>query len=265
MSKKVGIVIPLKSKQVSDNWSITSALLEQTLNSIRKQTNFNVDVVICCHEIPVISNENVDFCNIIICTLPLPILKNVEVVTHYKQIDYILDKTRKICLGLQYLKKKDVEYYYVLDADDLLHKDLISYVLNEANPNGYIIKNGYEYFVKEKRYIPKNHMDKICGSTAIIHRDHVQVPDEIMDTELWKNPWGRSSHSDMQDWFVQHAIPLKEIPYHALLYKLNHGQNASDEFRIGLKYKLKEWLKLFFQGKRMNTEIQSNFNMDILE
>jgi glycosyltransferase involved in cell wall biosynthesis len=261
MGKRVGIIIPLKSKQVSDNWVATSALLEQTLHSIRNQTSVNVEVVICCHEKPLIAAESLSGYTLIECTLPLPVLNKDEIITHYKQIDYIVDKTRKICMGLQHLKKKEVEYYFVLDADDLIHKELLSYVLKEADPNGYIITKGYEYFVREQRCIHKNHMDKICGSTAIIHKKHVQIPEELIDSELWKNPWGRLSHGDIQDWFTQNSIPLKEIPFNALLYKLNHGQNASDEFRVGIKYKIKEKVKLALQGKRIDSQIVSAFSM----
>src|SRR5690606_8310594 len=101
-----------------------------------------------------------------------------------KQIDYILDKNRKLALGLKSLSLSNVDYYMVLDADDLLHRDLVKFALDIKDPNGYILNEGYEYFIKQNKIIQRSDMANICGSTTIIHKQHISLNYEIKDSKI---------------------------------------------------------------------------------
>src|SRR5690606_30293405 len=133
----VGIIIPLKAKIVADNWQLTCQLLENTLFSLKNQTSQSFKVVVVGHDIPELSEETAQLITFSQCSFELRRVNHSGEITHYTQIDRILDKYRKIGQGLRILKKYNCQYYIVLDADDLLHKDLIKYVLQNKDRNGY--------------------------------------------------------------------------------------------------------------------------------
>jgi hypothetical protein len=254
----LGIIIPLKSKKVSENWQITSDLLYQTILSILGQTSYEYKIIVVGHEKPELPIEY----PFIECPLPLPIWDYVQdPITHYKQIDYILDKTRKISLGLQYFSSDKVDYYYVLDADDILHKTLVSYIHQINSPNGYILKLGYEYYINKKKILLRNDIEKRCGSTTILHKSLVSIPKSLQDSDVWSHPWGQISHGDMEKYFHEKKRSLYHIHFPFLLYTLNHGQNASNEFRKGWKTKTKQMLKELIYSKPISDSVKETFSL----
>lgn len=257
----LGIVIPLKSKKVSENWELTSKLLEETILSIRNQSSDAYKVVVVGHEEPVLSQESKSLIDFISCDFGFRRINHTGEINHYKQIDYILDKNRKLALGLKWLEERSSDYYMVLDADDLIHKDLVSFVVENKHQNGYIINSGYEFFVNRKKLIKRQDMANICGSTTIIHKNLFALPSEISDNTMASIPWCYLSHSHMESYFKEKGFPLRSIPFPALLYKLAHGQNASDEFRGGLKSRLKLKAKLLLKGETLRSEVYYNFGL----
>lgn len=253
----VGFIIPLKSRKVAQDWKITSHLLEQTIYSLNNQTCKDFYAVIVGHESPDLSPTAQDAVKFLASPFAIPPLKKSGNYRYHRDFDRILDKYRKIALGLSELRQEKLSYVMVLDADDLLHKDLVSYVLQKMNPNGYIIRCGYQYYSKIKRIIARTDLDKICGSTTIIHTSHVPFPEEVTADTISQIPWCYLSHADMEAHFRKHKRPLQLLPFNGLMYVVQHGQNASDEFRESPKSKLKEFLKPVLLGKQItNQEIE---------
>jgi hypothetical protein len=258
----LGFIIPLKSRKVSEDWNITSMLLNQTISSIRNQTSKDIEIIVVCHERPILSPENIKLVQFFDCDHELQRKNHIGEITHYKQIDYIQDKTMKITLGLKQMgTNQAINYYMVLDADDLIHKDLAEFVNRQHDPNGYIIKNGYEYFTTRQLIVNRKDMDKICGSTTILHRRHVTLPPVINETTIWKHPWGLFSHADMDLAFANRSHPLSCIPFPAVMYILDHGQNASIEFRGGNIKKIKKSIKLLLKARKPSPELMKFFGI----
>lgn len=260
----VGFVIPLKSKKVTSDWAVTCRLLDQTLNSLALQTCKDFRAVVVGHEKPNLSNTAWQIAEYITSPFDLPIIKGNY--KYYKDFNRISDKYHKIVTGIQFFRRENLSYLMVLDADDLIHKDLVDYVLKEKDPNGYIIKKGYQYYMKSKRLIYKQNLDKICGSTTIIHVDLVEFPEmvnneSISSLQSTSIPWGHLAHSEMEAYFQQNNKPLRIIPLPGVVYVMQHGQNASDEFRETLNSKLRERLKIFLKGKPVSCEILTNFGI----
>ncbi|HEX8546941.1 MAG TPA: glycosyltransferase family A protein [Cytophagaceae bacterium] len=257
----LGIVIPLKSKRVSDNWNLTSKLLDETLTSLRNQSLQNFKVIIVCHELPDISAENKNIAQFLQCDFELRSHKPGQEITHYKQIDYILDKNRKISYGLEAIQSRDIEYFMVLDADDLVHKDFVKYIMDTKDPNGYIVHLGYQYYTDLEKVVDRNDIDKICGSSTVLHESLVPIPSKITDESMTIIPWCFLCHSHMETHYSETKRLLHEIPFPSVLYKLGHGQNASDEFREGLLDYIKLKAKLLIKGKKATVEIKSSFGI----
>ncbi|MEA5516910.1 hypothetical protein [Nodularia sp. UHCC 0506] len=258
----LGIIIPLKAKKVSRSWEITSNLLHNTLLSLQNQSSQNYHAVVVGHDRPHLSALRHDLINFIHTEFEIPPLKKGGSYSKYSDFDRIIDKYRKIAEGYCFLESKNIQYFMVLDADDLIHKDLSKYILADCNPHGYILKAGYEYFSKAKRVIPRKKLDKICGSTTIIHANHMPKIDTVNDESLKLIPWCFLSHSQMEEYFFKKKSPLKTVPFKSLMYVLQHDDNSSDEFRSTLKAKFREQLKIFILGHHISDQVKLDFALD---
>jgi len=259
----VGYVIPLKSSRVSEDWSATSALLTGTLQSLLNQSDERYKIVVVCHERPILEEKLLSRIDIIECDFELHRKNHEGKISNYKQIDYILDKNRKLSQGLKHLSDLNASYYMVLDADDLIHTDLTKYILNTNHPNGYIIHKGYEYYAAFNTCIDRDDMDHLCGSTAIINQRQIVIPEVVTDSTMSAFPWCFLSHSDFEGFYADRNKPLLSIPFQSVMYKLGHGQNASDEFRHGIKTKIKTLLKILIRGKRLSAEQLQAFGITV--
>ncbi|GEM_PF-478876 len=257
----VGFIIPLKSKKVTPDWAVTCSLLDQTLHSLALQTCQDFRAVVVGHEKPNLSNIAWQTADYITSPFDVPPIKKAGSYKYYKEFKRILDKYRKIATGLNFLRQENISYVMVLDADDILHKNLVSYVINTKNTNGYIIRKGYQFYSKSKRLVYRQDLDKICGSTTLIHADLVPFPETVNDETISSIPWCHLSHSDMEAYFLQKNKPLKIIPFEGAMYVMQHGQNASDEFRESLRSKLREGLKILLKGKPTSANLLADFGI----
>lgn len=122
--------ITLMSRQVCADWSVTMTILQQTIRSILAQGP-DARILIACHEPPdlpahpSITNICVDF--------PLPRTKPEK----YE------DRGRKyFALGM-HLKRLGGGWLMPVDYDDLLSRNLLTYVRRHPNPNGYVFSYGW--------------------------------------------------------------------------------------------------------------------------
>ncbi|MBD2201179.1 hypothetical protein H6G33_01000 [Calothrix sp. FACHB-1219] len=255
----LGIIIPLKSKQVSKSWETVSNLLACTLQSIQNQSYQDYHAVVIGHDRPDLSAFGDHLIDFLFSEFEIPPLKKGGSYSRYSDFDRILDKYRKIALGYQFLKSRDITYFMVLDADDLIHQDLTRYIFENYNSNGFILKNGYQYFRKNQKVVNRTDLDKICGSTTIIHANHIPEIDIVNDQSLKLIPWCFLCHSQMESYFSSKGTPLKNVDFPSLMYVYQHNENCSNEFVSTLKSKFRQQLKIFIHGHYINDQIKLNF------
>lgn len=258
----VGFIIPLKAKKISNDWPFTCELLNKTLDSLRNQTNEQFHIVVVGHDKPHFSKENNAIADFLECSFDIPVKKeHTGEISHVSHISRIVDKVQKIAEGLVYLENAyRCTYYMGLDADDLLHKELVEYVMENKNPNGYLLNKGYEYHVNYAKVVYRDNMSEICGSTSLSHRDHIIIPEltDFKSVRALGIPFFES-HQQIAATYSDKGAALKEVPFPAMIYKLGHGQNVSNEFRNGFVKGLKLILKLMLKGKPLKEKMRGDF------
>jgi len=260
---RLGIVIPLKSAVASRNWKRTCGMLEGTLRSILGQTSEQWEAVVVGHEkpegVPSLDSGRVDFLSL---DLPVPPLKPGGSYLFHRDFDYILDKNRKIVRGLQGLRDREITHWFVLDADDLLHRQLVEKTVlpDEAKDQGALLNRGYLFYPDLKRQIPCDHLIQICGSTTILPSSWVEVPESLAAD--WSGvPWCRLSHADMGLLFRERQSAPNFPEERLIAYVQGYGDNCSDEFRQGLVRGFKAWLKPRLIGRRMDAGFCRDFSL----
>ena len=177
--------IPLRSQTLSEDWNQTSELLRHTIENCLAQTDENVFVVICGHEIPESAQRRFSDCrHVIFIESPLgPPKPGAEP-------DYLrLDKATKLKQIGVFCGRNWGEsgHFMALDADDLVSVDLVAHVRAAAPASGVIFTQGYVWLVNERKLFeldPRNgseSFDQACGSSAAFHFLAADFPDTVED------------------------------------------------------------------------------------
>lgn len=260
----LGIVIPLKSKRVSRQWKSVVACLEGTLNSLKNQSCDRWFAVVVGHEKPEINwGLYADKVKWVKCLKELPTLREGGDYLNYADFDRILDKYRKISLGMRFLEGEDrLTDWFVLDADDLVHRDFVRVLRELPSQAGWVVERGYLWYKDLGRWKNTDRLLQFCGSTTIIRKDLFKVPQSDHDSELKKIPWCRLNHSEMIAFLSEKlggASP--SFPLDAIAYTLSHGDNCSDEFRSSPRQKVKLWIKKRLLTKPIESEFKEKFGL----
>ncbi len=118
--------IPLISRQAARNWDVITRLFNNTLASIFNQSNGNFKVLVACHDIPTIDPSYKSKTEFLPVDAPIP-------VTNAERMS---DKGKKKQALAKRLHELGGGYLMFLDADDLVHRELVSYVLSQQHPHG---------------------------------------------------------------------------------------------------------------------------------
>jgi hypothetical protein len=264
---KLGIVIPLKSKRVARDWDAVCNCLEETLRSLHNQSSEDWVAVVVGHERPAIRWQSFsDQISWVVSPHALPPITGGGSFSKYVDFDRILDKHRKMGIGMRHLQGQGVTDWYVLDADDLVHRDFVRTLNSLPHQAGWLCRTGYLWYKDLQRWMPCDKMLNLCGSTAVISAALFSVPSTDRDDGLVQIPWCRMSHSNIEAFLTPHLAGADPtFPFPAIAYTLSHGDNCSDEFRATFYARLKVWIKKKFFTRSLEAYFAHAFGINFSE
>ncbi|MGJ5672165.1 MAG: glycosyltransferase family 2 protein [Nostochopsis sp.] len=263
-------VIPLKSAKVSTSWHLVSKLFERCIKSVCNQTSDEFRVIVVCQEKP-----NIDFSHPHITyiqvdyLLPNEQLKelNVEQDIESKRVEVFskgidcrstevfskdIDKGRKLLTGLAYAEKFSPSHVMVVDADDVISKNIAKFVKQNANCNGWYLNKGYIY--NENRQLLEikfGDFNVMCGSTVIVKYHLYPLLFNNYDYVHGKIVLGND-------------IKLKALPLIGSIYSVGNGDNIfqtierQNQRNKGLGILLK--ITTILRYRRLTKSIRDDFN-----
>ena len=255
----VGIVIPLKSKKISRDWQVTCQSLHATLSSIENQTNRSFTAIVVGHEKPSFLEH--DFPDIMFESIDIqPPDRASKDFTHQKLVE---DKNLKIVTGIKSLRSKiKVDFWYQIDADDLLHSEFVNTV-TKLNVSAALIDNGYILFKNSEKIIKTNEMSQYCGSTSILADHLINLPAVIDLQSIKRVPWASVAHKNMKSYLQEkHAGDYDILSPYLLCYVLSSGDNISDSWRNSFYQRICHFFKPYVKGKKIPKDLALKFSLN---
>jgi hypothetical protein len=212
--------IPFGARCVALDWDQACASLARTLRSVLNQSDSDFYVGVCCHDIPVLPVDIRERVDLVEADFPPPTERS-------KEMEH--DKRRKKEKLAQILSEMGGGYYFSLDADDLVTRDLVAYAREEADANGYLIEAGYVFDAKAGTLAPvpgawqDTPFYEVCGSCGILNLSCSELP----GGELFRRNEGLFVRVPYGVGAAAIGRPLKSIPFAAVVYVLNTGNNIS--------------------------------------
>lgn len=209
----VNFIVPLISKERARTWDVVCRNLQRTLWSLERQTSDKWIVTICGQDRP----EGVGFSEQIkFLKFPLP-SENLDKGDKQEKIRYLI---RNIS------KNRIDSYIFYLDADDILHPNLVSHITSRNNGHGYVLEKGYLVDLLHKKAVPygfnENKDEPIYiynGSVTALRFDTRQNRNAVFPAMM------RTPHMDAHVRLRKFGFFLEGVPFPSVLYVFNHGEN----------------------------------------
>lgn len=226
----LGIVIPLKAKLNSRNWTITSNALGRTLDAIANQKSKNYHCVVIGHTKPRLKWEQLAQKNINFLTVDnFDAVPFLEWLPADRQQAITKDKNAKILQGVKLLANRapEISHWFVLDADDILATEFVSFILKLNPKSGALLSGGYTLDAATNRIRKRKRIYEICGSTSVL-ANHVVSESLVANGDV---PWSRYSHAHIDKLFsMELKVDYAIIEDPLVCYLTNHGDNCSTDY-----------------------------------
>lgn len=225
--------IPLRARACSQDWSLVCRNLERTLAALANQRCRDFAVLICCHEQPEIDTFGLDVAFILADSPPPPLVDEKGEPGNDKPL-------KKRMLGMALTQRVNAPFYYMqLDADDLVHPELVAATLRDDNRRGYLIDKGFMLDGSSGRFgvCDPDHSPfwQQCGSCAVVYFTPEDLPVKLKDNQCYFTKFQR--HREYADIAAQHGRPLTAFEDYMGVYIVNHGENDVSVYRGKLEAK----------------------------
>lgn len=263
----IGFVMPIKPKLVSKDWDYDTKLFERSIKSICAQTDQNFKVVIVYNDLPKINfiHPNIFYVHYPFQTVLADEIEDLDFyVPKYYAKQYaekMMDKSKKIFYGCKTAFEKGCSYIMSIDSDDLISNKIAEYVNSRIDSKvaGWRILKGFIYQEDSLMLIKKYDIQNMNGSTHIIRKDLITIPD--FSTNLFFNYNLFEAHAytygRIKDF---HNELLGDIDFFGVVY-IVHKNNYSNIGNIMKSRPIRNFLKKIIKGRYLNEKIRKEYNL----
>jgi hypothetical protein len=205
-------IIPVKSATISPSWARFTKLFERCLQSVCQQTNQDFKVVVVCHEKPEITfqHPNIYYHQVDFDPPKLDLETVIKLTSSSKEAD----KAKKILAGIEVGKQFNQPYAMVVDADDCISNQIVSFVKKHTTAPGWYFNSGYIYKEGSKIIFKKmKAFNGLCGTSIIVKTEYLK---DIISADLYF----RHTRSKLEN-----GVELQKLPFEGAIYTINNGEN----------------------------------------
>lgn len=247
-AEKVVFLLPFVRRNHVSDWAKVTHNLNCTLNSFRAQTNPNWHAVICGQDTPNFKpDERIQF-------------------IHFEKPIQGHDKWGKLSVLLDHFLEQTHRDSYIMtfDADDLAHRNLVSYYLEQQAPHGYVMDHGVIHDIARNRFGQAGHRSlefplrkpfwKLCGSCVAFRCRPQEAPHIIPFLKRL------TQHEHRMFPYLANLAnrPLRPVLENLIMYEFNHGENFDHRLNQG-KFKERFVKRFQIRGASQLDKIHSGF------
>ncbi len=213
----ISFLIPLRPRDGSDSWDIACRLLRQTLHSLQNQRDERFIAVVAGHDKPEWF-DSLDDTRITFHT--------VDFGDRALKRGPTIDRMWKAAFAAMRAAPANPRYHMTLDADDLLHRELVAFVAEQDHPV-IVLDRGWEFDLAFNRILPRKDLSHRCGSTVIYRTKDLPLPAGNGWDEWNRMPTVTLGHNCVKEFAAERSLPILTPSQRLVAYLQGHGENLS--------------------------------------
>ncbi len=261
-SPLVAFLIPFRPQPEDSNlWRVYSERLAATCNALNNQSLDNYIVSIAGHQLPEKLQPFLD--------LPQFAFHRVDYDETATDSNVRRDRNWKTAYAGMMASRYQPQHYMALDADDLIHCNLVEWLSRTSSLPVRQFALGYELNIKLNKVLLRRNFHRRCGSSTIYNCNNFPLPVTRSWDEWNKMPHLTVPHQEISDWCVKQQITFQFIKHPLVMYVTGYGGNISmiqPNASISSFKKISKTLKRYFGflllGRRPSQSIRNDFSMD---
>jgi hypothetical protein len=205
-------IIPVKSPLISANWVWFSRLFERSIKSVCNQTSADFKAIVVCNEKPrtTFVSPHLEYLTV---DFPPPVSDKVNPVVGLESPKEA-DKAKKIIAGLVHASKFNPSHIMVVDADDCINKNIVKFVQERPNDDGWYAKTGYVYKEGKKYiYLNSKNFHDLCGTSIVVKYELAELL--IQDGRFYE-------HNLIN---LANGTNLQVLPFAGAVYSIENQEN----------------------------------------
>lgn len=207
-------LIPVIAKANAGNWPLVEHNLNRVLASILNQSDGRWQAIIIHQGAPELAYQDER-----IRLLEASFAINTDPMRGAR------DKYRKRKFAASQLKKEGQSgYFFGLDADDLVHQDLVGHVLNnQSGAEAFVMQSGIKADVVQRRFqlVPEGFYRR-CGSCFVLALANHELPDGYKDKSSLYSRCIQGKHALHHENAQALGKKVAEIDFPSVVYAVNH-------------------------------------------
>lgn len=214
--------VPFKSRASSTDWDLAVRNLQRTLESASAAAQGHpVSFYVACHEEPPLSNPG--GLDLKVLSVPFPEPSDVKHGNRDKA-------SKRRFIGAHLREVLDVPEIFVmfLDADDLVHRDVVRHVLDHGH-GSYVIDDGYILDIQRRALRRRAHnFYRTCGSSFVCRFNGDELPKSWDDMDAPFSQFGvkpQRNHDEYPTLAAELGRPAATFPFPAAVYTVNHSES----------------------------------------
>jgi hypothetical protein len=213
--------IPLKARSACSSWELAQRNLRRTVRSAQAAGGDDGLIVVACHDEPDLAGTVAN-----VHVLPVPFSEPTD------RQDAGRDKARKRrSIGAWLRETLDGPVYVMfLDADDLVHRDVVSHALAQGQ-GSYLVNDAYSFDLR-RRLLQHRYQGFpwARGSCFVCRFNLDELPTSADDTTSPYGQFGASpdqrGHLEYPELATDLGRPPVPFPFGAALYTVNHSEST---------------------------------------
>lgn len=207
-------LIPVIAKANASNWALVEHNLNRVLASILNQSDGRWQAIIIHQGAPELTYQD-DRIRLLEASFPV----NTDPMRGAR------DKYRKRKFAASILKQEGLSgYFFGLDADDLVHQDLVSHVLNnQTTAEVFVVTAGIKADIQNQQFqwVPEG-FHRRCGSCVVMQFARHELPEHYLDKDSVYSKCLRGKHALHHENAAALGKSVSWIDFPAVLYSVNH-------------------------------------------
>lgn len=213
--------IPLMPKAAAADWELVQRNLRRTISSaLLASEGHSASIYVACHDEPDLADTSHE--KVHVRSVPFPPTLDPTIAMR--------DRSKKRRFIGAWLREhiSDSVFVTFLDADDLVHRNIVSHTL--SNPAGsYFIDEGFLMDAENGLLLRRSENYYLtCGSSFICRFTKDELPQSWEDEEAPFSLFGagrEQGHHVYPEIAADLGRPSERIPFAAGVYVVNHGEN----------------------------------------